>query len=124
MDLHRTLEDHVANVRKTCFYFLNWIWKIRPFLTQDSAKTAVHVLAISKLDSCNSLVVNAHYYLIDKLQHVLNATVCVVVNKAKYDHITSTLTSLHWLPVPQRIKFKVLLITKHCLARHQDILLN
>jgi len=34
-----------------------------------------------------------------------------VTNTRKYDHITLILQKLHWLPVRQRINFKILLIT-------------
>ena len=29
MDAHLSLENHVNQIRKTCFYFLNWIRKVR-----------------------------------------------------------------------------------------------
>ena len=34
-----------------------------------------------------------------------------MTNTRKYDHITRILQKLHWLPVRQRIHFKILLIT-------------
>ena len=34
-----------------------------------------------------------------------------MTNTRKYDHITPILQKLHWLPVRQRIQFKILLIT-------------
>ena len=35
--------------------------------------------------------------------------------RKKHDHITPILIELHWLPVTQRIKFKVLLLIHKCL---------
>ena len=35
----------------------------------------------------------------------------VISKTRKYDHITPTLIQLHWLPIRQRIKFKILLLT-------------
>jgi len=35
----------------------------------------------------------------------------MVTNTRKYDHITAILQKLHWLPVRQRIHFKILLVT-------------
>jgi len=41
---------------------------------------------------------------------VLNAAVRLVVGAGKYDHITPAMRDiLHWLPVPQRILFKMAL---------------
>ena len=47
----------------------------------------------------------------DKLQRVLNCAARVVSLTKKHDHITPVLASLHWLPIPQRIEYKLLLIT-------------
>jgi len=45
----------------------------------------------------------------EKLQRVLNAAARVVTETRKYDHgLTDILRNeLHWLSVPQRIKFKL-----------------
>ena len=39
-----------------------------------------------------------------------NNAVHIVTNTGKYDHITPILQKLHWLPVRQRIYFKILSI--------------
>ena len=43
--------------------------------------------------------------------HVMNAAAKVITCKRKFDHVTPLLIELHWLPVRQRIVFKVLLYT-------------
>ena len=58
-DSSMSLENQVAQIRKSCFYYLNWIRKIRKFLTHDAAKSLVQALVISKVDYCNSLLINA-----------------------------------------------------------------
>ena len=40
------------------------------------------------------------------MQHVQNSVT------RRYDHVTPVLRSLHWLPVPARIDFKLLLVFK------------
>jgi len=45
----------------------------------------------------------------------------IVTNTRKYDHITPILLKLHWLPVRQRIHFKILLLTYKCI---NDMALN
>ncbi len=52
--------------------------------------------------------INKH--LIKKLQNVQNAAARVLSKTRKYDHITPVLKQLHWLPVCQRIKFKIILL--------------
>ena len=46
-----------------------------------------------------------------KLQRVQNMAARLVTRARKRDHITPILRALHWLPVRQRIAFKVLLLT-------------
>ena len=47
-------------------------------------------------------------YEISKLQSVQNAAACsVIACLRKFDHISNTLKELHWLPVEQRIMFKI-----------------
>ena len=41
---------------------------------------------------------------------VQNAAARLVVGLRKYDHISASMMDLHWLPVKQRIQFKVLLL--------------
>ena len=46
-----------------------------------------------------------------KLQLVQNAAARIIVSVKKRDHITETLRDLHWLPVEEKIVFKINLIT-------------
>ena len=53
------------------------------------------------------------------IQRIQNSTARLVSRTKKSDHITPVLHSLHWLPVSQRIQFKVLTLAykvKHGLA--------
>ena len=45
--------------------------------------------------------------LMDRLQSVLNAAARLVHNSRKYDRISPLLRDLHWLRVPERIKFRI-----------------
>ena len=46
-----------------------------------------------------------------KLQYIQNAAARIIAGLKKRDHITETLRDLHWLPVEERIVFKINLIT-------------
>ena len=67
------------------------------------------------LDYCNSLLYGAGGGLLKKLQAVQNAAARVVMRTRKFDHITPVLRDLHWLPVRQRIKYKLAMIVYKCL---------
>ena len=59
----------------------------------------------SRLDYCNSLLYCIYGYSVSQLQRCQNDAA------RKYDHITPVLKELHWLPVEQRIDYKILLLT-------------
>ena len=65
----------------------------------------------SRLDYCNSLMFGIPKDLMSQLQKRLNHAARVITQWRKYDHITPVLVDLHWLPVKQRIDFKILLLT-------------
>ena len=85
---------------------------IRKYLSATTTELMVHMFVSSKLDYCNALLYyGLPAYTIKKLQHVQNAAARLVTLTTKHDHITPVLFNLHWLPVNQRIIFKILLIT-------------
>ena len=53
-----------------------------------------------------------------------NALARVVSGTRKRDHITPVLRKLHWLPVAQRLEYKVALITHKVLSTRQPQYLN
>ena len=57
--------------------------------------------------------INEQY--LHELQFIQNAAAKTVVGLYKHDHVGDTLKNLHWLPVKQRIKYKLLLMVFKCL---------
>ena len=82
---------------------------------QQDAKTLVHAFISSRLDYCNSLLYGISDGLLRKLQAVQNAAARVVTGARKFDHITPVLRELHWLPVRQRIRYKLAMTVYKCL---------
>ena len=114
IDSSLTLDSHIANITRTCYYYLRWIRDVRPRVTEYAAKVLVHTLVISRLDYCNSLLLNLPKKHIHRLQQILNYAARLV--KLSSDETTrEKLISLHWLPIDQRIKFKVALLVHKAL---------
>ena len=102
---------HVNNVCKSAFYHLRTILRIRKYVSTQTTEILIHAFVTSKLDHCNSLPYNVPKNVIKKLQSVQNAAARLITRSRKCDHITPILLDLHWLPVSERIKFKILLLT-------------
>jgi len=65
----------------------------------------------SRLDYCNSLVHGITDTLFRRLQAVQNAaTARMVSGTHRCDHISPVLRQLHWLPVQQRVDFKLAML--------------
>ena len=75
----------------------------------------------SKLDRCNSLLYGVPKYVVKKLQSVQNAAARPITSSRKFDHITPILFELHWIPISERIKFKIILLTHEALPQQSPI---
>ena len=87
----------------------------RSCLTEQAAIRLVHSLVVSRLDYGNALLFGIPDVLIGKLQRVQNYAARLVVRCDRRDHITHVLKKLHWLPVKQRVTYKILLLTFNAL---------
>ena len=106
-----TMESHINNVCKSCYFHLHNISAIRQSLTRSAAEKIIHAFVTSKLDFNNALLYHLPKKCIAKLQRVQNVAARVVVKASKYSSVSSILQSLHWLPVATRIEFKLCIMT-------------
>ena len=111
--------NHVNSVIKSCFISLRDLHRIRRFLSIDTSVVIANALVSSRLDYCNSLFRSLLSRNATRLQYVQNALARFVTGASKYTHITSTLRTLHWLPIRQRIIFKTLVLVYKYLTTGQ-----
>ena len=115
LDNSLTFQDHINAKCKTAIWNIRKINKIRQFLDLKTAKLLASALVLSHLDYANSILCGLPNSTINKLQHVQNWAAKVVLKQTKYDSSTAALYTLHWLPVRQRINFKILCMIHKCL---------
>jgi len=70
----------------------------------------VQVFVTSRLDYCNYLLIGITDGLMRRLQAVQNAAARLITGTRRRDHITNILRQLHWLPIRQRIEFKLAML--------------
>ena len=109
------MEQHVKSKCRANYAQLR---KVRKYLDHQSAEKLIHALVHSHIDYCNAFLIGLPKYLIQKLQMVQNTAVRLLCRISKYDHITSTQKSLHFLPVEFRIKYNICLLTFNSLHGH------
>jgi len=106
-----SMKAQVSNICKNVHFHLRNINKIRKVLDDNSTASLIHALVTSRLDNGNSLLSGINEGLANKLQVTQNAAARILTRTKKFDHITPILSKLHWLPVRQRIIYKVLVLT-------------
>jgi len=82
----------------------------------NAPKTLVQAFISCRLDYCNSLLYGISDRLLQRLQSVQNVATRLVTGARRRDHITPVLRQLHWLPVCQRVAFKVAGLVHQSLA--------
>ena len=77
----------------------------------------VHAFVTSRIDHCNAVLHGSSAYLLDRLQSVLNSAARLILNIPKFSRISSAIRDeLHWLPIEGRIRYKIALLVRHCIA--------
>ena len=117
IDCHFSINAHVSNIARTCYFELRRLASIRRFLTSTATVTHVSAFALPGIDYCNSLPFGSTHDMTFHLQRIQNYSVRVTLRLPKSSNITTHLRSLHWLPVIVRSTYKIACLCYHCL-RH------
>jgi len=80
-------------------------------MTVESAKLIAASIIGTRLDYCNSLLYGSTAQNIDRLQRVQNTLVRIMLQKPCSASATELRRELHWLPISQRIEYKLAAIT-------------
>ena len=112
-----SMNKFISQTCQSCYCQLRRISSIRKYLSTDAATKLVTSLILSRLDYCNSLLSGLPTSSLRRLQRIQNSAARLILRKKKTDHITPLLQSLHWLPVSQRISFKLNLLAYKCLNK-------
>ena len=98
LDCHLTMNVHVSNIARTCYFELRRLVSIRRFLTSTATATLVSAFVLSRFDYCSSLLFGSTHDVTSHLQRIQNYAAQVILRLPKSSSITIHLRSLHWLP--------------------------
>ena len=95
LDCHLTMNPHVSNIARTCYFELHHLASIRRFLTGTETTTHVYAFVLSRIDYCNSLLFGFTHEATSHLQRIQNYAARVILHLPKSSNITTHLKSLH-----------------------------
>ena len=115
LDGDLSMRTHVQRTVAGCFAVLRQLRSVRRSVPTSTYQTLIVSLVLSKLDYGNATLAGIPAYQLGRLQSVMNAAARSIVGIRRSDHITPVLVNLHWLKAPERIKFKLAVLTYRCL---------
>ena len=119
VDSHLTMQNQVNAVTSSMYYNIRRISKVKRYLTHDLCVKAINATVLSRLDYHNGLLLGVPATTIHKLQVAQNNAARLLTSTPRREHISPVLQQLHWLPVKQRVSFKILTLIHKAL--HSDV---
>ena len=111
VDSALTFQPHISSVVSSCFYQLRWMKTSLKLLPFHIARTVVNCFIISRIDYWNSLLAGSPQCALNRLQRVMNAAARLICHSGWRTSVSDLLRDrLHWLRVPERIKYKLCLL--------------
>ena len=114
LDCHLTMNTHVSNIARTCYFELFRLASIRRFLTSTATATLASAFVLSRIDYCSSLLFGSTLDVTSHLQRIQIYAARVILRLPMSSSITIHLKSLHWLPVKVRSTYKIACSCYHC----------
>ena len=108
-DHRMSMSHHISHICSTVTFYLRNIARIRRFIDQSACHNAVRSLVLSRIDYCNGLLSSIPSTQLYRVQRLQNWAARLVFQVSRDHPSQPLLNSLHWLPLKQRIIFKLLL---------------
>jgi len=97
---------------------------MRSLLSDNLAQTVACSIVASRLDYCNAILYSAPANTFDVLQRPQNNLARIVCQRGGRTDAKLLLRSLHWLPVKQRVTYKMATLTFKVLSSSMPTHLN
>ena len=111
LDSELSLSGHVTRTVRTCQLALMNLWKIQRMLGVNLKIKLVNSLIHSRIDYCNSLLAGSSAKDIGRLQKIQNSAARFVAGQRRFQGTTNLRKQFHFLPVRERVQYKLCLLT-------------
>ena len=112
LDTNLSMTSHVNKLISMCFFHIRQLRLVRLSLTVDTVRSMIH----SRLDYCNGVLAGSSVETIRRLQSVLKSAARLILLLPGHASVTDRMKKqLHWLTLPQRITYKLCVMTYKCL---------
>ena len=117
MDSHVNYKCHIAKKCQAAMFNYFKIRSTRPLLDIPTTARLCLSLCILHLDYCNSVLYGLPDTTINRYQRIQNMCTRLTLRRGIRDSISECLKEMHWLPVKQRIEYKILTLTHKCINK-------
>src|SRR6218665_3686456 len=115
LDQELTFAPNLHRLSRDCYYQLRQLRTVARSLRASAATTLVHAFITSRLDYCSTLYTGLPTCRLSCLERVMRSAARLIGKIQKFDHVTRyMLDVLHWLPVRQRIQYRVVSLVWRC----------
>ena len=114
LDCHLTMNAHVFNIARTCYFEQRRRASICRFLTSTATTTLVSAFVLSRINYCGSLLFGYAHDVTSHNQWKHNYAARVILRLPKSSSISTHLESLHWLPIKVRSTYKIACLCYYC----------
>src|SRR6218665_897765 len=115
LDHELSFGELITALTRSCYYHLCQFRVVSRSLSSSSASTLVHAFIANRLDYCSSLYCGLPQVRLRPLNGVLWAAARMIGGVPKFGHISDYMRDVfHWLPVQQRIHYRISSIVWHC----------
>src|SRR6218665_1287278 len=115
LDQELSFGEHITALNRSCYYHLRQLRVVSRSLSSSSASTLVHAFIANRLDYCSSLYCGLPQVRLRPLNGILRVAARMIGGVPKFGHISDYMRDvLHWLPVQQRIHYRISSIVWHC----------
>ena len=114
LDKYLTMNSHVSNFARSCYFELRRLASICRFMTNTATDTFFSAFVLSRIEYCSSLLYCSAHDVTSNLHRKQNYAARVIFHLPMSSNMTTHLKSLHWLHVNVRSTYKITCLCYHC----------